>query len=307
MRKDWSAVGWQGVSTLVPSDWSLVGVSGDRSRGYFRADGPGVGAVEVRWAAQASSPDLESRAEQYLKNLERTAKKRKFRFTSKIKPRKPTPAETRNGGSSVGFTWRGDRSAYGRVLWCGDCKRVVIAQVVGPLDEDLSGVSAEILGALCSHEEPGWSLWGLYGMAAFVPDSYRLMRHTLMSSYVRLVFKGRAGELTVERWGLAGSLVRDKGLSGWYNREYRPENTGFVLTEVMSRWDDHEELSISGKRKLLPRLTALPRKLIGRGQPSNLTASVRFCPESNRIYGVRLLHRRDDAILREVVNRLKCH
>jgi len=292
---------------FAPPDWNLVAVSGDRSRGYFRADGPEACGVEARWVSQATKPDLRAKLDKYLNDLARAAKKRRAAFSSKTKDRKPTPTEDRSGGISLSFTWKADRSAYGRIMWCGECKRLVIAQVVGPLNQDLSGISAEILNSICTHEAPGWSLWGMYGFAAAIPDGYRMLRHMLMSSYLQLVFSGREGELTVERWGLAETLTREKGLEGWYSYEYRPENSGFACSQRPGETHGHEALEVSGKRRLSATIGHIPRILRGRGTPSRLLAKVWLCPEGNRIYSVRLLHKRNPAILDEVVDRLECH
>lgn len=307
MRKDWSDIGWQGVSLVAPPDWNLVAMSGERKRGYFRVDGPADRGVEVRWFEMPKPAVPADRAETYLENLKKATRKKRISFSSRVNPRKPTDIEERTGGSSVGFTWQSDRNAYGRVLWCGVCRRLVIAQVVCPLGQDLSGESAEILGSICSHPEPGWDVWAMYGFRVLVPDSYRLRRQTLMSGYLQLVFVSRRGELTIERWGLANMLTRDKGLAGWYDYEYRPENSSFVLSVDVSNEGGHETLEVSGKRKLLATIGGFPRSLVGRGKPARLAARVWLCPESNRIYGVRMLYRRDPSAVPEVAKRLRCH
>ena len=307
MRKDWSAIGWQGVSTILPSDWNLVAVSGDRTKGYFRADGPGNSAFETRWVSIAKPPDIESRLDKFLEDLKKAAKKRKIKFSSNIKNRKPTQCELRSGGSSLAFSWQSDRSALGRILWCAECKRLVIAQIVGPLDTDHSSIAGEILNSICSHEEQGWNVWGLYGFKLPIPDSFRLIKQQLMSSYVRLTFRGKEGELTVERWGLAESLIKDKGLEAWYNYEYRPENSGFAMRIQTSKHNGHEMIELQGSRKLLGRITMAPKILFGKGQPNNLSAKVWFCGESNRIHSLRLLHSGHYSIINEIAKRIECH
>jgi len=148
----------------------------------------------------------------------------------------------------------------------------------------------------------------MYGFAVAIPARYSLVRHALMSSYLQLVFNGREGELTVERWGLAETLTRDKGLKGWYNYEYRPENSGFAMSLVdTDATHGHETLDVSGRRKLAGRIGQLPRMLRGRGTGNRLSARVWFCPDSNRIYGVRLLHRSNTILVEDVIARLKCH
>ncbi len=78
MAKGTSAVAWQGITISAPDDWSLVGVSGDKKKGYFRVDGPHVSAVEVRWSlAHGKAPDLAAKARELLANLESGCRKRR--------------------------------------------------------------------------------------------------------------------------------------------------------------------------------------------------------------------------------------
>ena len=48
MVEKMAAVGWQGITLNVPSDWALVGVDGDQRKGYFRVDSPVASVIEVR-------------------------------------------------------------------------------------------------------------------------------------------------------------------------------------------------------------------------------------------------------------------
>src|SRR3990172_4818248 len=99
MSDNWSLAGWQGISLRTPPDWNLVGVSGDETKGYFRVDAPESASVEVRWTALKQPPaDLTARANEFLDAIAKTAKKRRVAFSSKVKPRKQTPAEETHGG-----------------------------------------------------------------------------------------------------------------------------------------------------------------------------------------------------------------
>jgi len=309
MIREFGAVGWQGIVLRVPKDWSLVGVSGDEKKGYFRVDSPYASAAEVRWTEARKMPDLEQKAREFLRELERATKKRRMSFTSKIKRRPPTDAEIKTGGASVGFTWRGDRNGYGRLLFCGACQRMVIVQVVSPLEEDLSGLAGEILRSACDHSELGWQTWALYDLEAAIPSEFRLERHTLMSSYILLSFKSKQGELTVERWGLAGTLLKRMDMMEWFRKDSLPDYRGFrVSIEPDEAEGGHEVLRITGRRAGIRQVArAAVRALTLRPLPQELGAYIWHCPDSNRLFAVRAVQSDALRLAREIRDRIECH
>jgi len=302
-------VGWQGIVLLVPRDWSLVAVSGDHKKGYFRVDGPYSTSAEVRWAATKSAPDLTAKAREFLRELERACRKRRIAFTSRIKKRALTESEIKTGGSSVGFSWRGDRNGYGRLLFCGVCRRLVIAQVVSPLEEDASGIAGQILGTLCDHGEVGWQTWALYDLQVALPSDFRLDKYTLMSGYILLSFKSREAEIRVERWGLANMLLKPGGLESWFKADSLPDYRGFeVQIEPDGGEHGHEVLNISGRRRgVLQTLRTAARALTLRPLPQQLAGYVWHCPDSNRLFAVRVAQARPEMLAREIKDRLACH
>jgi len=308
MPENWSVVGWQGVALRTPPDWNLVGVTGDEKKGYFRVDSPSSASLEVRWTALRQPPrDLAARAEEFLTALKKVGRKRKVAFVSKVRPRKPTEAEARHGGSSVGFTWTADRRAYGRVLYCGYCKRLVVAQVVGESERELSGASSQILGSICEHEKPGWNLWALYGFALPVPEAFRLQRHTLMSSFVELEFAARGQRLLVQRWGLAANqLLKKRSFHEWLERSYLPGVTGYSV-ESRPAEGEHEAAVFSGDRTIARTALALPMALWGRPVPRRMSGCAWFCAESNKLFAIRHYSRGNDDLSSRLRQEIACH
>ncbi|MDO8589548.1 MAG: hypothetical protein Q7T82_21195 [Armatimonadota bacterium] len=307
MSDNWSVVGWQGVSLRAPSDWNLVAVSGEENKGYFRVDSPSSSAVEVRWEAAKQAPDLDAKADIFLDALGKTARKKRISFSSRVKSRKPTPAEEKYGGDSVGFTWKSDRSAYGRMLYCGYCKRLVVGQVVSEPKQDLSGLSAAILGSICEHADPGWNTWGLYDLQVPVPESLGLKRHSLMSSFVELEFAGRGERLLVQRWGLAANtLLKKTSFADWLANSYLRGIEGYRVVAA-SVEDPHEALAFEGRRSLLKFLLSTISRLRGKSMPRSVTGRAWYCEDSNRIYAVRHYHRGDSGLDPVLRDKIKCH
>lgn len=311
MSDNWSAVGWQGVSLRVPPDWNLVGVNGDVHKGYFRVDSPENASVEVRWSVLQQEPtDLSSRGEEFLGSMRKTAKKRKIQFSGKVKSRKPTQAEQLHGGGSVSFTWRADRSGHGRLSYCGCCKRLVIAQVVGDVGRDMSGLAAQILGSICSHEEPGWNEWALYDLHVAVPERFKLAKHTLMSSFVELEFKDRRERMIIQRWGLAANtLLKKQSLEEWMDGTYLPGVTGYRTDSTRIEGSEHEEFQFKGRRRGIHRaVLALGKTLVkAKPLPRFVEGRTWYCDETNRIYAIRHYFGREGGLVDVLRRKTACH
>jgi hypothetical protein len=308
MSDKWSTVGWQGVSLLVPPDWNLVAVSGEEAKGYFRVDSPEAAAIEVRWESMSKTPDVDARVDGFLQALSSAAKKRKIQFSSRVKSRKLSEFETKHGGDSVGFTWKSDRQAYGRMLYCGYCKRLVIGQVVCGPKQDLSGLSSRVLNSICLHEDPGWNVWGLYGLQVPVPETMRLKRHSLLSSFVELEFLGKSERLLIQRWGLAANtLLKKATLEEWLDRTYLPGIEGY-RTNMTRQDEEHDSFAFGGTRTGIRRaIMSLPMRLAGKPIPRMVDGCAWYCEISNRIYAVRHYHWGDGQLGTILREKIACH
>ena len=302
MAEKMTAVGWQGITLKVPADWSLVGVSGDEKKGYFRADGPVASAVEVRWSpGTGKAPDLMVKGREFLATLEKSCQKKKIKFSKNLKLNK-------DANGSVSFTWRGDRLGQGRLVYCPDCDRVMIAQVVSSRDESASREAPIILGSLKDHRDDGWTDWALYGLEFAVPAAYRIEKHVMMSGYLSLSFKKGARTLVVERWGLAGTLLAEDGLKTWYRKDAVPDIKGYKVDFEECEIAGHEGLKLDGRRSGIKQMVkAMAYSLTLNPHPKFLTGFVWHCPDSNRLFSVRATHVEGDDIAEEVRDLIECH
>lgn len=301
MAEKMATVAWQGIALRVPADWSLVGVSGDEKKGYFRADGPIAAALEVRWSsAMGRKPDLEAKGREFLAALEKSSKKRRAACSTKLRPEKDS--------NSVSFNWRGDRIAQGRLSYCEKCDRVTIAQVIWSADEDASHLSPVILGSISDHRDDGWTAWGLYGFDFAVPPGYRLEKSQLMSAYVSLLFRKGARRIAVQRWGLVSALLGGMSLEEWYAKDVRPDIRGYSVRVEQGAVGGHEGLLVEGRRGGIRQAAkAAAYSLTLHEHPAVVTGAAWKCAESNRLYSVWASHGEKESVAEQVRNTIKCH
>jgi len=301
-RANWATVGWQGIVLKAPADWGLAAVTGDRDKGYFRVDSPSASAVEVRWSAAKSPPDLAARAGEFLDSMRREGRKRKARFSGKIEAKRGLPP-----GTPVRFTWKGDRNGYGLLRYCAECGRVMIAQVVASHDGRCASLAAEILDSITDHREDGWQDWAVFGLRVAVPPEFRLEKQILMSGYIQLAFKARSGELAVEQWGLASSLLRRSSLEEWYPKDALAQVKHFKVALEPVADEEHPTLRLLGKRiGIGERVKTALRSLTLRPLPQRMHGYAWHCPDSNRLFSIRLVHD-GEGLAERIREEMSCH
>ncbi|MCX8053305.1 MAG: hypothetical protein N3B12_05820 [Armatimonadetes bacterium] len=299
MSEKWATAAWHGISLRVPTDWSLVGVSGDEKKGYMRVDGPIASALEVRWStAGGRPPNLMAKGREFLSTLEKGARKKPFKFTSKIKQE----------GDAVRFEWKADRIGQGPLAYCAQCDRVLIAQMVSPRDEDVSKIARVVLDSMRDHRSDGWTSWALYGLEFAVPKGYAIEKHSLMSGYLSLAFKNRGKRLIVERWGLAETMLGGDSLADWYRKDILPDIKGFRTEIIEDRIGEHQGLRVTGTAAGIKQtLKTAAASLTLHPNPTKLTGYAWWCEASNRLFSVRATHLDGEEVAEIVRDFIKCH
>lgn len=296
---------WNGVGARVPRGWGIVAVSGDSREGYLRVDGPDGEAVEVRWKKARRRPDLEKVAEEYLRQVQKHGRRRKIEYQAAVEKGSRRGEE---GPSDLRFRWQAERKGAGRLFYCRDCRRTVIAQVSCPEHMDIDRQADAILDTVADHgPDPEMVRWGVYGLEFSVPAGFRLVRSRLMSGFMSMNFRGRPGRVIVERWGLADTLLEPEGMLSWHSREYLSELKMFVGDTSALEWGEHEALETRGYEGGLRRLQSAIRAF---GLPSRMEkfASLAWhCPDSNRIVGVRGFGAAPAGWVRRVAATVRCH
>ncbi len=302
MTNKLATVAWQGVAIQVPEDWSLVGVSGDEKKGYFRVDSPVASAIEVRWShAAGKAPDLMVKGREFLSSLEKLSRKSKSKFDKSIK-------QDKDSEHSVSFSWRADKLGQGKLIYCSQCDRVIIAQIISARDENISHLVPVILNSITDHRDDGWTAWALYGMSFAVPQGYKISKQSLMSGYISLQFKKHAQLLTIERWGLASTLLSENAIKEWYKKDAVPDIKGYKIGIIDEEVREHEGLKIEGRRAGIKQaLKALVHAATLHPHPKYLTGYVWHCEESNRLFSIRSTHSAGDDTAEKIRDMIECH
>jgi hypothetical protein len=290
----------------VPEDWTLTKVSNEGPNGYLRADSLEGTFVQVRWSEKKGVVSVPDSFDNYVRDLKKTAKKHRHEIEIKLKPRSLSGIR-RTADAPMTYSWSSDQKALGLIYHCGECHRLVIAEVVGPPDADLA-VAAPILSSLHEHGEGGWNTWGVHGLNALVPAEFQLEKHTLVTGHVMLRFRSRSRLLLLQQWGLANVALKGTDVAEWYEYQERNRLGRFTYRRDREPFRGHEALWMSGRERILPGITKAIQHLTAFTRPSlGFSACVWHCDETNRIYAVSAEHPRGDEIFHQVLERLPCH
>lgn len=300
MTRSTAPVGWQGMIVDAPDDWSLVGVSGDAKKGYFRVDSPVASALEVKWeSAAGKKPDLMVKAREFLANIEKSVKKKKIKFTKELRA---------EGDNAVRFLWRAERLGQGRMVYCPDCDRIMIGQVISTREENISKTGSDMLDSMRDHRDDGWVEWALYGLDFAIPPGYSITKQTLMSGYLALFFRKGPRTIVVERWGLANTLVGQDTMEEWYRKDAMPDVKGYRASFLPEATAGHEGLRMDGRRSgIVQMVKAAAYSLTLHPHPGRLTGYVWHCAESNRLFSIRATHTEGEGIAERIRDLIKCH
>ncbi len=324
-------IGWQGVRFLLPPEWNLTGFSLDRSNGYLKVDSPGSMFAQVKWTdpkytqsrsvaewawrswktyrgggvAAGGDPDLKQTLDAFLKDTAKAARKSRSEFECKVKPESEELGGQRMAHN---FSWTGNGQGQGKIWYCRECKRVVIAQVVGTARDPVPAVASVMFSEMRDHGEDGWETWALFDLVIGVPSNFSLKAQKLMSGYLRLEFQRIGGEkLVVERWGLADVALRRFSLGEWFEKTCPVRQHAGRVAE--SEVNGHKAVMTSGSVKSPSAWArALAEGAATKNPALHYEAAAWSCPEANRIYAVQVWRGKQTVgLIDEVVARCECH
>jgi hypothetical protein len=310
-------VGWQGVTLTAPESWNFVAYGGDAQEGSFRLDNEAPTAssplgIEIRWLKQKRAmkdSDLEARLAAMFKGKERASRRDEtVDSKSKIVDDKAHPERV----ATRSYQWKADRKAIGRIWYCGECKRLLIAQVVAGVKGDPSAAGETLASIACHPVDEDWRVWSLYDLQTAVPAGFSLAKQPqLMNIYVALSFERHAGEsITVEQWGVADVQVKGRYLDEWFRDKSGPAIADVDYEEEESEAHGHKALTIVGKRGGLVYWAGTGVQQVVRMQKParHYAACVWECPESNKVHQVQCFSQEPcEETVRKIVERTQCH
>lgn len=301
-----SVIGWRGVSLGVPEDWTLSKVSSEGASGYLRADSLDGPFVQVRWSEKKGLVSVPDAFDTYVRDLQKTAKKQRREIEFKLKPRVLAGVH-KAADAPITYNWTSDQKALGLIYHCGECNRLVIAEVVAPLETDLS-FAPSVLASVREHGEGGWNLWGVHGLTARLPHEFQLEKHTLVTGHVMLRFRNRSRLLTLQQWGLANVALKGTNIAEWYEYQERNRLGRYAYRRDRTPFRGHDALWLSGRDKILPGIAKAVQQLGALTRPAlGFHACAWCCEETNRIYALSAEHYRGDPIFDRVLEHMACH
>lgn len=306
-------VGWLGVALRVPEDWSPVSVCKPGERGYLKIVSPDSRLLEIRWEQPKGAVSIPTALDRYLSELQRAARKSGREFRSRLRPKGLSHVRPREQ-APLTYAWEADRKALGCIWHCGECGRLVMAELTGAPDAELS-LAGELLRGIRDHgvpdpDRPGkrQNTWSLYGLTLSAPEAYRMERHTLMTGHQRFELRERGSTLVAERWGLAHIALRATELRDWHEEQAASTLRRYVYQVEETELHGHAALRFSGRDRV-------PYAIAKVGRAPGAWTWPRFymqgyvweCPRNNQILAVFGEQPRGSTLVEMTAQGMCCH
>lgn len=321
-------LGWQGFTAVLPENWNPAKFGGNRLNGDLRVDDEDGPRLELRWEANKGHVNVEKSVTDFLKRLEKDAKKRKqpFEIVEDVR----LVSRGRKGKDQItSFAWRGGGEklaghGYGVAWSCPDCGRVTFGHLLGRAHEKpakIERLATEIFGSLECHGRGGWETWSAFDLKLDVPEEFALGRAQMLLNKIELEWirpktaglKGLgqvAERIAVRRFPIANVVLENESLENWANRTIRFGHKTLKLsapepTEVHG----HAGMEMTGRpRDWRIWLGAMTFDWLKRRKTSPAVVQVWHCPVSNRLWVLETQVSNANAhVAADTLDSLECH
>lgn len=289
----------------IPAEWNPGRISGDFKAGSVRLDDAEVVRMEVEWREAQGEASVSGIVDRFVEGLTREVQRKKGRL--EIQRRSPLAGGRPAEEEQEAIFWEADCRVHALVRRFSN--RVAFVRVIGRLDEDLSGVARDIFLSLEDRSREGERRWALYDLLCDIPPGFELETSALRSGHIQLQFARGQGILRVERLSMAGILLKERSLRGWFedffHKELRDLNVSFHPCQVRG----HGGIRVSGSPKSRWLTMWSPLPLFSVRKRLALSGCAWHCSESNKIYVVLAFYKREgDSIpVEEVCRGVVCH
>ena len=304
-------VGWMGVTVECPAGWSPVSVSGEGEQGYLKVVSPDTRFLEFFWVLSCVVVCVSDALEAYVARLRKAAKKSRQELEVKLRPRALAGVRSQKE-TPITYSWEADKKALGCIWHCGECNRMMIAEVVGQPDDDLA-FARDVLKGIGDHGEPDqngrrWNTWALYGLTFAVPESYHVESQSLMTGHQRLILRERGSVLRADRWGLAEIALKGTDVRTWYEAREAGTLSRYAYSVEETSIGEHPGFRFRGRMRAPAAALAVVKSGSSFVWPRFfLDGWLWCCRDSNRIYAVMGEQPRKSTLVGEVVARMGCH
>jgi hypothetical protein len=214
-RRSLTTFGWQGIALTVPAGWDPVVAHGDYRSGHVRLADERAVRLEVRWqpGGERSPADMVGA---YAGDLARKARKDGLAIQVERDLGLATPPDV----DCETYSWTGERHVWALLGRSEQSGRVLHLHLSTGLEERAKGLARTVFASL-RDRAPDQSLpWRFYDMDFVSPPGMPLLRQSLQSGCIRMVFGRRLSKLAFIRVSLAEVLLASRSLDGWFREFY---------------------------------------------------------------------------------------
>ncbi len=301
--------GWMGLTFFAPENWDLVIAKGNRFDGYLRFEEDGLTRCEIQWTlVSAGRVVLDEQVEHYLKSLEQMLQKQgkpvTIRKNIHIVSRRQVKRNVRD------FMWESNTVGYGMMWFCEECRRALVAQVVGYEHEPVKEWAKQVFLSLSDHPDGDWETWSVYGLKFEAPKGWSMAKSEIMPGKIRFTFKLGEYELSVGRYGPASVLLKDKKLEDFAVEVLGKETVErfkiHYRTEILN---GHEGMNLVGKDKRAKSPIHVLLRRLRTGNPfPQFRGRLWHCQQSNRIYtAIGLIAPEHEILWEQLAKSVRCH
>ncbi len=278
-------IGWMGLTFNVPENWDLVLAKGNRFDGYLRFEEDGVLRCEIQWTlVSAGRVVLDEQLEHYLKSLERMLSKSgkpvAIRRNIHLVSRRQVKRNVRD------FVWESNTVGYGMMWFCEDCRKALVAQVLGYEHEPVKDWAKQVFLSLSDHPEGEWEVWSVYGLRFEAPKGWNMSKSEVVPGKVRFVFRQGEYELSVGRYGPASVLLKGKRLEEFAVEALGKESVEhFDIHYRLENLHGHDGMVLMGKDKRSGNPLHVFLRRLRTGNPfPQFRGWLWHCEQSNRFF-----------------------
>ena len=290
--------GWQGLEFDVPEDWNIAVVQGEFESGYIRLDDDAMVRVELKWEGRRNRLTLGKVVDNYLRMLEKKAKKHKLPFEYK----RNLKFAKLEGHDFECLSWESDFSAMSVAARCNDCGRVILARVLYTKGDGGRAAAKRLFSTLRDHPEGDMVKWEFFGFRFASPVGFTLDQSALKTGCIEMLFSDRKEEFEVSRLALAQVLLKRQSLKAWFKDYYQKRLKTFKVEIDKSEYRGHPALAVSGR-------TSVKKSLLsGFARRRYIHCRVWHCEETDKLFVLRIVSSKEtDERFEKFCEQVACH
>jgi hypothetical protein len=290
----WLPFAWHGVQINIPAEWNPGKITGEANNGGVRLDDSHIVRLELEWKEARGDDRVTQIVDRYIEGLAKNAEKQK----SKLRVQR---SATINGLDLPNmkhvefFTWESNFIVYTLACYSPLSDRLLFVRIMGRPDENLDQILPLIFNSLSDTDPTAAHQWVLYDMECASPVGYQLESFELKSGHVRLNFEMDGNMLSIDRLGLAKTILSNRQLDAWYADFFRKDSRHIRMDNTLEALpDDNQRLHLVGHPTSRWRGLLQPLPFWNMRPRRHLTGRVWTDLEANKIFAVQSFWKKEE-------------